>query len=43
MEKLNASIKDVKDNNLIKDYKASAAEAMKKMTVIFSLSMVISS
>ncbi|MDW4288440.1 ABC transporter substrate-binding protein/permease [Staphylococcus saprophyticus] len=30
MEKLNASIKDVKDNNLIKDYKASAAEAMKK-------------
>ncbi|WP_436957750.1 ABC transporter substrate-binding protein/permease [Staphylococcus sp. AS1337] len=30
MEKLNSSIKEVKDKNLIADYKDSAAEAMKK-------------
>ena len=30
MKHLNATIKDVKDNNLIADYKDNAAEAMKK-------------
>ena len=30
MEKLNTSIKDVKNNNLLEDYKASAADAMQK-------------
>ena len=30
MNKLNSSIKDVKDKGLIADYKEKAAEAMKK-------------
>lgn len=43
MNKLNSSIKDVKDKGLIADYKEKAAEAMKKMMGTSLQNMVVSS